>query len=433
MKYIIRFKFIYITLIVANLVLTLVWLGNVSEGRTAFPYLYLIPWQSIAGLILLTNTSLFLIVHIFLLSKILNKKLTPKLYRLEQVLSIGRMLMVLSIVVPIFDSVMILYGPVGRSFWLPLIGLLPFVAILLWIFPFGIILFLPLEFGYISRLSSYKDQLKEGLLPDQNGEAASVPAKKESWFREFMDAFGKHRSIKVVTVPAVFSLIGIFLLLQVWIFGMPGSPLIIKEVKVWAKNLHSRGYLLKIPGLYIAPPKRNVFKIPNKYKLKLKVPYPAMWISSSDKEQLESLATSGKDQNWVDITVKHNFYPGHLETGVNPRNDNGRFILKNIKRSSAHKEVPVSRSIKNSDKVIKIKLLGERTKELIYVVTHEDQRIALIQCDFMVICDVKTTWAGELAVKYKVDRTQLVDIVDLDRSIVKLIDSFAPELIEKGH
>lgn len=438
MKFIIRHKFSYILLIIANIILTLAWLGNVSERVSAIPYFYIVPWQAKVGCLLLFNSTFFLVLHIFLFSKVLNRKLTSKLFWLERIFSIGRILMALFMLVPILNSGIMSFSPVGRSLWFPLFGLNSYTMTGYWglIFIF-VILIIALEAGYFTRLSSYKEYLRGSQILNNREGANSIPSKRDTLSNELKKTFRDHLLIRIVSVSGVISFVFMFFFLVVWAFGKPGSPSVIKETKLWAKHYPNRGYQLSIPRGYLKTPELKDADLGGLLKtrksdfyLKLRAPYPGVLDYIANKDQRKKQKTNNKTQHWIRISVEHDFYPNYLKLGKSPRNDNGRFIMNNIRRQG-YKEVPLVEPIKYSEKVIKL-VKKSYPNSVAYAITHENQRVSLISCHFTNSCDVYTTWAGELTIAYKIDRNYLPDIVELDQSIADLINSFNPRLINKG-
>jgi len=438
MKYLIWHKFTYLLLIIANIILTLLWLRNISEPVSAFPYFYIVPWQAIADCILLINSTFFLLTHIFLFSKILNRKLTSKLFWLERMFSIGRILMALFMIVPVLNSGIISISPVGRSLWFPFFGLNSYTMTGYWGYIFIIvILIVSIEAGYFSRLSSQKEHLRGNHIPSKIKGANPILSKRDTLSNELHKTYSDHLLIRVISISGAISFTCMFFFLIVLTFGKPGSPLVIKEIKLWAKHYPNRGYQLSIPRGYLKTPELKDADLGGLLKtrksdfyLNLRAPYPSVLDFTISKNQKKIQKTNKKIQEWIRISVEHDFYPNHLKLGKSPRNDNGRFVMKNIRRQG-YKEVPLVESIEQSEKVIK--LVKDRTSsDGVYVITHEDKRVSIVICRYITSCKVYTTWAGELTIGYTIDRKQLFGIVELDQSIEELINSFNPRLINKG-
>jgi hypothetical protein len=229
----------------------------------------------------------------------------------------------------------------------------------------------------------------------------------------------------------VISITGIILFFIVWSFGKSGNPLEIKEVNIWAKDFKSRSYHFEIPRGYLSAPDFRSEQS-NDYILRIWAPFPNVLEYAQNKEKENTPKANNKSQNLIRISVEHTFYPDppRLESGVDPRNDNGRYRLNNVQRMGGYKEDPLVETIESSENVIK--LVRDKTRSAaIYVVTHEDNRVSLANCWSSEGCDVSTTWAGELTIRYKIKRKHMSNIVELDQTIEELIDSFKPTLILK--
>lgn len=111
------------------------------------------------------------------------------------------------------------------------------------------------------------------------------------------------------------------------------------------------------------------------------------------------------------------------------RNDAGRFALESMSRQSLIGSRDISDSIKQPEKVKRVIHPNEKEYQKTYVINQENGRVSVIRCSYKTSCEGTTSWQGKIAITYQFTRENLENIVDLDKSVVNLFDTFNPTLL----
>lgn len=115
-------------------------------------------------------------------------------------------------------------------------------------------------------------------------------------------------------------------------------------------------------------------------------------------------------------------------------NELGREGMKKLLLSSPYFEyslVPVSEDIDESNRVDKFMTPRDESFQGVFIIAQKNQRIAKIKCTFETTCSGYTIWNSDISIRYDFSRKNFNKMVELDRSVVSLIDSFKPRLIGK--
>ena len=113
-------------------------------------------------------------------------------------------------------------------------------------------------------------------------------------------------------------------------------------------------------------------------------------------------------------------------SGDNPnKNDLGRYILEQRLSNQNIRLLPNPSGINQSNHV---KTYGRNNVPdgITYVITQNDGRISSVTCTLESICKGNTGWSGEFFVTYQFSKIHFNEMVDVDKSVINLLDSFNP-------
>lgn len=239
---------------------------------------------------------------------------------------------------------------------------------------------------------------------------------------ELLQSISRHWQLKALSAMGVFFLIG---LLGLGLFNvLRGMDLLPERVNI--VTLKERGN--EKGG------KTYTFKIPDPYYMfgAVRAEYPRT-SSPSGQNKLGYYNPKTSNPNDVVKIYIHNANSStFVEKDIKYPNDLGRVFLERILRDrEITKQVPITESMEEVEKIVKYK--SEKRERFVeaeqFVITHEDRRISVITCHTGKNCTGWTTWKGLLGISYEKKNMDRNKMVDLDRSVVALVDSFKPELV----
>jgi hypothetical protein len=102
-----------------------------------------------------------------------------------------------------------------------------------------------------------------------------------------------------------------------------------------------------------------------------------------------------------------------------------------VVRSRGYVQVPTPETIEENSRIDKYMGTRDKGRQGVYVIAHDDKRISQIRCTFDTVCTGRTMWNDEISIRYDFDTNIFNKVVDLDQSVVSLIDSFKPQLVRK--
>jgi hypothetical protein len=418
MKFIIWHKFIYLLLIAANLVVVLSEIfgagDRIADSLNAYVLSYFSP-------------VLFFAVHLLLLTKLLNKNISESLYRLDQILSFGRMTMsgLIGFAGLLAYLTILAASPVAHSLWkwlaiysqnLNFVGM-GFLAICCSFLMVN-------EIIYISFLRKNKNNLT----PATNAQGKQGPVfSKISELSKFAFQFWQTKTF--VYFGMLYFVCSAVVGVNVW-SNVLNPPETTKTIELFEKVNREKGktYLLEIPNGYFD--NGNAITSTNSIGLK------ASYSGNPDSLQKINFGFYSKEAlktgRIVKIHISNNSSKDPLNQNTSYPNDIGRYALDyTLKHPDLYIQSSMSVSIGESEKIVKYKTIprGEGfTNPDKYVVTHEDKRISMLSCYANNTCEGRTTWKGQLAISYTRKNMDLKTMVDFDRSVVALVDSFKPEI-----
>ena len=426
MKYIIWHKLIYLVLIFGDLLSSLVIIFKRGEETAYFPYIYIDSFALIVSSLPLIRSSLFFALNYFLLKRMLRHNLNSKLLSLEQFLSLCRMLMSLtfaSIPISIYVAFWI-FSPVSNSLWAGITSISTDMS-----FMKPVCLFLiGLEVLYITLLTRNKEKLstlnpftEETLSPEKNSiSTLNNKENKPSYWQ-----------IKVVSLFGKVFIAGLAGIVLIMLIGKPDDPTTIKQIDLMAPYTEgTQIHRLQIAKAYI----RSAKVSDNGSTIRLNAVYPGMLGFSRDirKRFSRKIAEGGGDK--VEIVIRKKAIKRvNSQDSLNP-NDLGNAVLTNrlLHYPNSYPRAPLTEEIEGANLIKKYKHIHHKDHEGEYELTAEDQRKTVVTCTGKMVCRANTTWKGELGIFYRFNRKHFQKMIDLDRSVVALVDSFKPKLIIKG-
>lgn len=398
MRYIIGYKFAYILLLIGGLIIGILDIGKMVYDESRTPRFYIPPAVPFVGVLSLLKSSIFLGIHIPLFKKILNKELGPLFFVLEVSLSVGRIIM--SLLFPLWKLTgLVILSPVLNSLWIPASKYLqgPNATFL-----FCCVL-ASMEIAYVALLIRKKNQFRINV---ETGTKISI---KELIFR-----------INARNVSIVLILPGAFLLFLIIAQTMQeGNPGVINSVDLIGPT--KKRYMFKIPSAYLVYAKGD--------SAELRSAYLGMIGYSPETRNRFKDTNGNRNDDLVRIFISVNDRPVSSAGEFANQNDLGRFHYHGILKNPDYKLSPVPKILEESQRVVIYEAPRYKGYQKMHVITQEDQRTSVITCNFEAVCEGQTTWKGEFAIKYDFSRKYFDKMVDVDRSVVTLVDSFNPELM----
>jgi len=184
-------------------------------------------------------------------------------------------------------------------------------------------------------------------------------------------------------------------------------------------------YKLFIPSEY-----KTIYVDNTKTHVTLKAAYPGMvGFSPEIKHRFYTeRGTWGPDR----VNIFISLYPEYEnpDREFRNRNDAGRFALESLSRNPNFKPVPTPETIKQPEKIRTFQNTGSHRQDSnTYVITQSDGRMSLVSCRLTEVCKSSTTWEGKIAVTYQFLINNFENMVDLDHSVVELLNTFNPTLL----
>ena len=194
--------------------------------------------------------------------------------------------------------------------------------------------------------------------------------------------------------------------------------------------------------------KEIILYSPDKEKIPLyKLFTPSEYKASDGKNGLVSIRAAYPGMVAFSPEIKHRFYDENGAFGPDlvriflslssesessdrefrNRNDAGRFALESFSRNPNVKPVPTPETIKQPEKIRTFQNTGSHLQDdHTYVITQGGGRISLVTCFMKMGCRAFTTWEGKIRVLYQFMRNDFENMVDLDQSVVELLDKLKP-------
>jgi hypothetical protein len=205
--------------------------------------------------------------------------------------------------------------------------------------------------------------------------------------------------------------------------GKDEDPEAIKSLRVFVfQDVKSKVYKLEIPNKYR----------PHEFEgqISLLTAFPGMIGYSPEMRHrfFNENNTYAADQ--VDIRLKMLRIFSKDGKVIGDQNDLGASIKRNYMSKPRYKEIPLIQNFKEPKKITRYVTPADTNTDFrSYVITHEDRRVSFVSCIIRDACKGKTTWKGDFGITYLISRKHLDNIVDLDRSVIALIEKFKPKLI----
>lgn len=176
------------------------------------------------------------------------------------------------------------------------------------------------------------------------------------------------------------------------------------------------GYKLTIPSNY------RINRI-NADSIMINVAYPDM-VGFSPEIRNQFYMDDGTWSNNL-VRIYLSVKPSDNTRRYTNRNDQGAYIFYNlIVPPSDYTETSLSEDIDESAYVTRYIRKNISDDAGRYVMHHEDDSISIIDCIYVKTCEGKTTWKNNIAITYQFSKEHFKRMVNLDRSVVKLIDGF---------
>lgn len=200
------------------------------------------------------------------------------------------------------------------------------------------------------------------------------------------------------------------------------SEEVIEEIILYSPDEEKRPiYKLSIPSDYVNNAEKGTASV--------KAAYPGMvsFLPEIRHRFYEKDGTWGPDLVRVFFGLRPE-YEGSDREFTN-RNDAGKFALESMARQNLIESRDISDTIKQPEKVKRFIYPNEKDYQKTYVITQEDGRLSVIRCSYKTNCEGTTSWQGKIAITYQFTRENLENIVDLDKSVINLFDTFNPTLL----
>lgn len=377
----------------------------------------------------------FFILNFRIFRKILRGHGNISIYRAERFLSLGRMsnpiLMLLFTMgsggAPAF---WIVCSPILNSFWMvvdPGTGSLK-VLFLCALISLELIYFILLKRNPKTFKSNINTEEKESFsqnefdqnkTSDSNNDEFNKTPKLILAFKNFCK-----------DIPPVIIALGSMMLLAVlgltifFIYGITKEkedPNAINFIELQGSK--ARAYHLEIPNGYIR--KRN--KITS--DISIETVYPGMEGKNPENRHRFKRGRSnrkGKDVVSISMWPKLEKTEGTY-TKKNEREERKEFLLN--KSTIKYKLVPTPNHIKESEKIDKFVQNHDEEDQGLYIIYHDDLHTSKIKCTLKTICTGRTSWEDHISIRYDFRTKYFNEMVDLDRSIIVLINQFNPKII----
>ncbi|MEC7823830.1 MAG: hypothetical protein VYD12_04800 [Pseudomonadota bacterium] len=179
-------------------------------------------------------------------------------------------------------------------------------------------------------------------------------------------------------------------------------------------------YELSIPREYVAYDANNRGRT-----ALIKTAYPGMIAFSPEVKHRFYKENGTWSEDMVRIFIGISDIPEE-SSGDNPnKNDLGRYILEQRLSNQNIRLLPNPSGINQSNHV---KTYGRNNVPdgITYVITQNDGRISSVTCTLESICKGNTGWSGEFFVTYQFSKIHFNEMVDVDKSVINLLDSFNP-------
>ncbi len=220
--------------------------------------------------------------------------------------------------------------------------------------------------------------------------------------------------------------LAIFIMVFISACGKPECnecDVMIKKIILYSPGEEKKPlYKLTIPSDYVTNDAKDGTAM-------LKAAYPGMVSFSSDIKHrfYNEDGTWGPDLVRIFFGVRPEYIEDDKE--FTNRNDLGRFVLEGLQKRTDIKSAVTPKSMKYSES-IKTYINRKDESDKTFVVTHgSGGRISVIRCSYRTVCEGKTSWNGVISVSYKFTKNNLVNIVELDKSVYELFERFNPTLL----